>query len=188
MTRKEAIQSGSKHYHSKPCKVCNETLKFVSGYSCVKCVTERTVNRDPEVGKRYIKSDKGQRWLSEFRTSDTNKSIQNRYHKQRYKSDPEYYKNRNMINRYGIGLDQYQLMLEQQNYSCAICGKHQTQTAKGHLVIDHCHDSNIIRKLLCSSCNVALGMAYEDVDILYKMIDYVREFKENRDFSDGKVC
>lgn len=188
MTRKEAIQNGSKHYHGKPCKVCGETLKFVTGYSCVRCVTERTVNRDSEVSKRYIKSDKGQKWLSEFRTSDTYRSVQNRYHKKRYEADPTPYKNRNMINRYGIGLDQYQQMLEEQNHSCAICGKHETETSKGHLVVDHCHDSNKIRKLLCSTCNVALGMVYEDVDILYKMIDYIKEFKETKDFDNGKVC
>ena len=79
MTRKEAIEKGETQYHGKPCKTCGDTLKYVSGYNCVACTTQRTKDRDPEVYKRYIKSEKGQKWLKEFRRSETMRSIQNRW-------------------------------------------------------------------------------------------------------------
>lgn len=81
MTRREAIEKGLKHYHGKPCKNCGDTLKFVTGWNCVACTTQRTKDRDPEVYKRYIKSDKGQEWLKEFRRSETYRSVQNRWNR-----------------------------------------------------------------------------------------------------------
>lgn len=79
MTRKEAIEAGSKHYDGKPCKRCGSTIKFVSGFSCVQCVTERTKTRSPDVFRKYIKSDKGQKWIKEYRKDPVYRAIQNRW-------------------------------------------------------------------------------------------------------------
>jgi len=63
--------------------------------------------------------------------------------------------NKRLLKKYGITLDQYNTMLEQQNYCCAICKTEPTNIA---LAVDHCHTSGKIRKLLCSSCNRCLGV------------------------------
>jgi Recombination endonuclease VII len=52
---------------------------------------------------------------------------------------------------------------------CEICG------SNNRLGIDHCHDSNKIRGILCNSCNLALGWADDNIEILEKMISYLKE-------------
>lgn len=37
LTRNEAIELGKSTYDGKPCKTCNNTLKYVSSYGCVAC-------------------------------------------------------------------------------------------------------------------------------------------------------
>lgn len=39
--RKVALEVGSKRYHGKPCKVCNETLKRTQQSDCVSCHASR---------------------------------------------------------------------------------------------------------------------------------------------------
>ena len=172
MTREDAIINGDKHYNGRPCKRCGDTLKFVSGWNCVACTTQRTKDRDPEVFKRYIKSDKGQEWLKEFRNSKTNRDIQNRYHRKRYTYNPEWYQSKNLEQLYGITLDEYNVMLEEQGGVCYIC-KH--EPGERRLAVDHNHETGNNRKLLCSKCNTALGLVNEDVNIMKQMINYIEE-------------
>ena len=77
-----------------------------------------------------------------------------------------------IVKRYGITLKQYNEMLVKQNYLCAICDKHQSESHKG-LHVDHCHDTDKIRGLLCSSCNLAIGQLKHNITILTKAIKYL---------------
>ncbi len=82
-------------------------------------------------------------------------------------------RNENMFYRYGITRDQYNLMLVKQNYSCAICETPQSDLHKA-LSIDHCHTSSVVRGLLCSKCNHAIGLLGDKVKHLYRFIDYLK--------------
>lgn len=64
----------------------------------------------------------------------------------------------NMKWRYGISLEQYNKILNQQNNCCAICGKSEP---KQRLAVDHCHNTGKVRGLLCTYCNLSLGV-YEN--------------------------
>jgi DNA-directed RNA polymerase subunit RPC12/RpoP len=75
----------------------------------------------------------------------------------------------NRLKRYGITEDEHKVLQEKHQGICAICG----QQAK--LVIDHNHITNNVRGLLCHYCNVLLGMAKDDVNILVKAISYLEE-------------
>ena len=57
---------------------------------------------------------------------------------------------------YGITLDDYNKMFAEQNGCCAMCGKHQSEF-KQALSVDHNHQTDEIRGLLCFSCNSKLG-------------------------------
>lgn len=61
-------------------------------------------------------------------------------------------------------------MLEEQNGECFICGS----KPDDQLHIDHDHKTGKVRKLLCRSCNAALGMCKESIDILKKIIEYIK--------------
>lgn len=85
------------------------------------------------------------------------------------------------INNYGITVDQFHELLEKQNYSCRICGL-KDSTYRVRLSIDHDHSccpgrkscGKCIRGLLCHPCNMALGSAKDDIEILQKMINYLK--------------
>ena len=83
----------------------------------------------------------------------------------------------NLKHRYGITEEQYDQMLVQQKHSCKICGhkpdKCQTQPDKP-LYVDHCHQTKIIRGLLCHKCNVALGHMNDDPEQLERAASYLR--------------
>lgn len=60
---------------------------------------------------------------------------------------------------YGIDLDEYERMLAVQGGVCAICD--QPEKAKNRLLcVDHDHQTGVVRGLLCTRCNTALG-SYE---------------------------
>jgi Recombination endonuclease VII len=87
--------------------------------------------------------------------------------------------NSTLKRQYGISLDDYLLMIENQNNTCAICKKEETAKLKGivkKLSVDHDHKTGKVRKLLCDSCNVLLARAKEDPEILSNAITYLKEF------------
>lgn len=84
---------------------------------------------------------------------------------------------------FGISLEEYTEMHEAQGGVCAIClkpeiMKHQSGKIKT-LAIDHSHETGMIRELLCSRCNNALGGFYDNPTILEKAIAYLKKHLEN---------
>jgi hypothetical protein len=76
------------------------------------------------------------------------------------------------LRQYHLSMEQYQAMEDRQSNLCAICGK----PPKGRVLhIDHCHRSGKVRALLCGSCNMILGLANDDQEILMKALAYLRE-------------
>ena len=69
---------------------------------------------------------------------------------------------------------EYDHMLRQQGGGCKICGT-KTPKGKGRFHIDHCHKTNKIRGLLCTNCNVALGLLQDDIKISASAIQYLSE-------------
>ena len=88
---------------------------------------------------------------------------------QEEKSEYRYFYN--LKRKFNLSKEDYYEMLKKQNNVCFICNKPNKQ--KRRLCVDHCHKTGIIRGLLCVDCNVALGNVNDDVNILYKMIDYL---------------
>lgn len=89
-------------------------------------------------------------------------------------TDPKKYKrdqkNRYLKHRYGITIDKYDDMYEQQNGKCAIC---RTED-KGNFAVDHCHKSGKVRGLLCRKCNLGIGQLKDDIEILNNAITYLQ--------------
>jgi recombination endonuclease VII len=76
------------------------------------------------------------------------------------------------LRQYHLSMEQYQAMEDRQSNLCAICGK----PPKGRVLhIDHCHRSGKVRALLCGSCNMILGLANDDQEILMNALAYLRE-------------
>lgn len=78
-------------------------------------------------------------------------------------------------------IDQYNEMLEKQNHVCAICKEPETRKSRKEgdicrLMIDHCHNANRVRGLLCDKCNKMLGHARDSIEILEEGIRYLIAF------------
>ena len=63
-------------------------------------------------------------------------------------------------------------LLEEQNNSCAICGINQSDTVR-KLSVDHNHETNQVRGLLCNGCNLGLGQFKDSVVFLSYAIEYL---------------
>lgn len=80
---------------------------------------------------------------------------------------------------YGLTDEQTAFMLNEQNNKCAICG---SEFSSSHdVMIDHCHDTGIVRGLLCINCNWMLGNSRDNPDILLKAAKYLTEKRINDD-------
>ena len=67
--------------------------------------------------------------------------------------------------KYGLSPADYQTVLAN---GCEICGSHEA------LVIDHNHQTNHIRGVLCHHCNSGLGLFRDNPAILESAIDYLK--------------
>lgn len=81
-----------------------------------------------------------------------------------------YAKNISLKCTYGITLEDYNQMVEDQNGECLIC---QEKTDK--LVVDHNWVTGFVRGLLCSSCNKMIGFSKENINTLFRAAMYLGE-------------
>lgn len=70
------------------------------------------------------------------------------------------------------------LMIEQGG-KCAICGTSDPKGRGNRLVPDHDHKTGAHRGLLCSNCNVALGMFFDDLSTLGAAIQYLGKWHQS---------
>ena len=66
----------------------------------------------------------------------------------------------------------YAKLLVEQNNCCAICGVEATDV-KRELSVDHNHETNKIRGLLCGNCNIGLGNFRDSTTLLSVAIEYL---------------
>jgi len=65
----------------------------------------------------------------------------------------------------------YAELLQKQGGVCAICAR---PNASGRqLAVDHCHRSGVVRGLLCTLCNTAIGSFGDNPDLLEKAKAYI---------------
>ncbi len=87
--------------------------------------------------------------------------------------NPDRVRNSNMIRNYGITLEEFNKLLQDQQGLCAICNAQMEKPC-----IDHSHRTNTVRGLLCHACNVKLA-AVDDPVWLHAAIIYVERAKQN---------
>lgn len=69
--------------------------------------------------------------------------------------------------RYGLTVEDYNVLVEKHSGRCAICDK------EALLHIDHNHKNGVVRGMLCLQCNTGLGSFYDDWELLSKAIQYL---------------
>lgn len=85
------------------------------------------------------------------------------------------YNHKYQIGKLGITRKQYKELFDNQNGRCSVCRK----TSKRRLVVDHDHKTGKIRGLLCTKCNMSLGLLDDSIDNLKNMIGYLNSCKSD---------
>ena len=76
---------------------------------------------------------------------------------------------RNRMYKYGITPEAFREMVQKQDGRCAICEK---EVKKFH--VDHSHKNGKVRGLLCSACNVGIGLLQDDPSLLLNAAEYIK--------------
>ncbi|MDB9868958.1 endonuclease VII domain-containing protein [Pseudomonadales bacterium] len=170
-----------KHYFTgKNCKNGHLSKRRAADNKCLLCDSDKAKSRRANPKKNLAINDRRRR----LRNGNPEKTKnQNALRRKAYKADPELkdkIKFSHWKKRFGVDQDMYKKILKQQKYLCAICRKEESTKRKDRLIslsIDHCHETGSIRGLLCRRCNVALGLAKDNADILIKAANYLAKRK-----------
>lgn len=87
---------------------------------------------------------------------------------------PNKHREQKLKKHYGMSEADYNAMLEKQEGKCAICGHYRK------LVVDHCHAYGVVRALLCSNCNSAIGLLSENPFTMMAAAHYVQHHLQIR--------
>ncbi len=71
-----------------------------------------------------------------------------------------------------LTIAQYNALLKDQGFCCAICKRHEDMFKNG-LSVDHDHFSGEVRSLLCLNCNALLGHAKDSIGVLEVVMQYL---------------
>jgi hypothetical protein len=144
------------------------------------------------------------RWCNENKTSDhfymkngkrnlnKCKSCIRQYYKEYSKTDGYLIAQRkyNYKRRgYDITMPQYNKLLSIHDGKCDICGAIETRSSlkrKFQLSLDHDHKTGTLRGFLCNKCNLLLGFAQDDINVLQNAILYLNKYGQihtNKDTS-----
>lgn len=93
--------------------------------------------------------------------------------------NPKYYSQRHrkylLQKNYGISPAEYDALLKDQNYCCAICGTDKPTGRWKAFAVDHNHDTGAVRGLLCNECNRGMGLLKDDINLLRKAAEYLNK-------------
>jgi hypothetical protein len=122
----------------------------------------------------YCKECSGKKIKEGYTYPETKKQKKQKY----YYDNIERVRDTNYKKSFGIDLEEYSKKEALQDFKCKICFSKNKSGKK--LAVDHDHATGKIRDLLCSSCNSALGLLKEDIDILANMIEYLKRHKNEQ--------
>jgi hypothetical protein len=100
-------------------------------------------------------------------------------------------KNRALVRKYGITLEEYERRLEAQGGTCATCGRPPEDAYHPWgFCVDHDHAccsgdvtcGKCVRGIICSFCNRTLGLVRDDPDRLRRLAEYVEAWKPTYGF------
>jgi hypothetical protein len=128
--------------------------------------------------KKYYENHKEQALAKSALRNDSRKEYFMRYAKEHAEEARERNRLWQKTAKYGITIDQYNAMLESQDYKCAICHKDLVPGTKTH--IDHSHTPFRIRGILCNKCNMGIGLFEDNATFLLSAVVYLQGFYDLR--------
>lgn len=94
----------------------------------------------------------------------------------RHRDNREAVASRVMKNKFGVTMKEYEEQLLKQNSRCPGCGKTREEDIENRgrrWPVDHDHETDAVRGILCWLCNLALGAVKDSPDTLRALAVYV---------------
>jgi hypothetical protein len=174
-TQDPALRADGLRLCNGPCGLTKPFTEFYRNeWLCKVCSKARAVaykRTNPEWNRaeaklyreRYPEKNKAQRQASAKRNVGTRRAYR-------------------LKNTYGMTVEQYESMLDEQDGRCAICRSDRPGGPRTPIfTVDHDHDTGRVRGLLCSSCNRALGLLRDDPEVLRLAIGYLERCRGGSD-------
>ena len=127
--------------------------------------------KDPEKSREY--------WRARYheKTKHNSRIMEKRRqrNKIRYLSNPEKFRAMDVYKKYNLDYEEYKQKLLGQNNKCAICFLEFSK--EKYPCVDHNHETNKVRGIVCSNCNLVLGNAKDNKKILESAIIYLKKYE-----------
>ena len=140
---------------------------------CTKCKEEKSLDEFPHRGTNR----KGLRSLCK---SCKNKDACKNRARSKKENPKQYFENNfknNIKGKYGLTVEQWQQMFEEQQGRCAVCGIRQSELSH-RLCVEHSHQTGKVRQLTCKTCNHLIDI-YETG--FYELKDKIKDYLERND-------
>ena len=176
-----AKKNNAVHYFRiKPCIKCNANLFYTNNKTCVKCVTNAKLRSEANenlakeaqlLGQTTYIPDKPCKYDHQLRYVNSNNCVEcGKLIRIKLKNTTRI---KRIEKEYNLSEEQYWELVDNQNSSCKLCDLYVEDNFKLH--IDHCHNTEKIRALLCTNCNRGIGHLKHDPALLRKAALYCEE-------------
>lgn len=161
---------------TKTCTKCKRKLPATAEYF----YRDKTCKKG--IGKicKACKSKYAAKWVKQDRKKFPEKySIRSKKYRA---NNPEKVKAKSLRNRlslrYGLTPEEKKKMFDDQNGCCAICGRHQTEI-KETIGVDHNHQTNQVRGLLCNRCNLFVDYVEKYPNLIEPCFEYLERWNKD---------
>ncbi len=178
----------------KHCSICNCAKPLTDFYQwpnkkikvsayCKPCTKQRVKEREKAKPDQYKAMHKAHReknkeklatYFAEYRADPERREKAMERSRQWRQDNRERHDDNHRRSKYGLAPGEYARMLVAQDGKCAICGVTEAG-GKGTFHVDHCHRSKAVRGLLCHHCNLMLGHARDNVEVMESAIRYLTQ-------------
>jgi hypothetical protein len=97
-----------------------------------------------------------------------------------YQRNSETIREKDIKQKYGLDRNSYKTLYDLQEGKCPICQSDLVGGIMGGKMtaIDHSHSSGKVRGILCSKCNMMLGLANDNPNLLLMAIKYLETYSD----------
>jgi len=151
----------------RTCTSCNET-KFLEDYYFE---SDRKGGKRPRAICKICHSEYNKNWE---RNNKDKAAAKTKKYRHKY---PDKTRAVALKRYFNMTLEELHKIEKEQNKSCMICKIHQDDLGET-LCVDHNHENNNVRGILCRRCNLALGQFRDDDKLLENAIKYLKKYNK----------
>jgi hypothetical protein len=146
--------------------------------TCIHC--ERIVNREKlRCSKcRQVKPPEEFYWkpdgkLRYSHCKDCQLAYMQQWQRENREKYNEWQRRNRRAKRLGLTIEEFETLEPPLSLVCEGCGANVSDVTGRRLPADHDHETELLRGVLCSKCNQALGMLNDDPSLLRRLADYL---------------